>query len=350
MSEEYVEEFNELLPNNKKKSKHGSILNQLKDIESEDILSNNTESVSSFLPSSMLKPQKKKKEDKEVYENESYDPDNWFNEMVALQTGSVKGRDKAVKNLFDSAGITGKKRKHKKEKNKNGIPIVNYKKEFEPEMTLYKNLQMEQSKFVESLQKQYDYMVGTKGSARGINKQLTDLIDNLNGARTLSMQLIEKNVNAKKLIAELNMKQNKELGIGSNEGADMSNFASNYLRKMLAEKSITSNGEGGEISDYTEDEMFDELSSSLELNEGGYDGNFSPNEESDLYLKYENSNVKVYTRITNDDVENYEFVAIDDEGNEIPDYPLPFHSKISINRSTNIATDTYGKKYGIIWN
>lgn len=346
MSDDYNEEINGLLPKNKKnKDRHKNLLGQIKEIESDESFSDTQEStIGSFLPSSMLKPQKKK-ENKEKYENEDYDPDAWFGELLAAQSSSLKKRDKGIKNLFDSAGI-GKKKK-KKEKNKNGIPIVNYKKEFEPEMALYKNLQVEQSRFVDSLQKQYDYMVGTKGSARGVSKQLTDLVENLNGARTLAMQLIEKNVNAKKLIAELSMKQNKELGVGAGDGADMSNFASNYLKKLLSEKSITSS-EYGEISDLSSDEMFDALNSALTSDDNN-SSNIDMPEESDLYLKYENSNVQIYVKITDDDIEGYEFVPMDENGMVVEDYPLPLRSSISVNRSTNIATDAYGRKYQIIW-
>ena len=51
----------------------------------------------------------------------------------------------------------------------------------------------------------------------------------------------------------------------------------------------------------------------------------------------------------NQDIENYEFRVEDSEGNEIDDYPMPNHTKISVNRSTNVATDTFGIKYPIIW-
>ena len=65
--------------------------------------------------------------------------------------------------------------------------------------------------------------------------------------------------------------------------------------------------------------------------------------------KYENSNIKIYVVITDNDVENYEFIAKDENGEIISDYPLPVHTNISVNRSTNIATDIFGKKYSIIW-
>ena len=60
-------------------------------------------------------------------------------------------------------------------------------------------------------------------------------------------------------------------------------------------------------------------------------------------------NVTIYVVIRDQDIENYEFRVEDSEGNEIDDYPMPNHTKISVNRSTNVATDTFGIKYPIIW-
>ena len=38
-----------------------------------------------------------------------------------------------------------------------------------------------------------------------------------------------------------------------------------------------------------------------------------------------------------------------EDGDALHDYPLPLKTSISVNKSTNIATDSYGKKYFIIW-
>ena len=46
---------------------------------------------------------------------------------------------------------------------------------------------------------------------------------------------------------------------------------------------------------------------------------------------------------------NYYYLAKDENGDVISDYPLPSRTSISVNRSTNIATDVYGQKYPIIW-
>ena len=349
MADEY--NLDDVLPGNKK-SKHSDILERLNEIEDIDANQyqnklqkmpqvNDTEptTTSSFLPSSMLKEKKKKK-------SEEYDPDAWFNEMMAVR--STKINKKGGYNhysYFDENGIIPKKKKKKKDKEKSDK--IDFNKEFEPELALYRNLLIDQSRFTEDLQKEYDSITSVKSSSRGITKQMTDLIENINGARTLSMQLVEKNVNAKKLIAELTMKQKKELG-ESLDGENMADFAANYLKNMLNERQLILNGTGDNtVSEYSDDEMFDILSDTLNNSEDG--SGYERSAETDIYLKYENRNVEVFVVITDNDIDNYEFEARDEDGEYLDDYPMPNHTKISVNRSTNIATDAYGKKYNIIW-
>ena len=337
-------DLDDLLPT-KGKSKHKDILDELRDMEDNDDISIqptiNTTS-SSFLPSSLLKEDKKKKKKKYTEE----DSDSWFNEMMSYRDTKVSKTAKYEKHLFETLDF-GKKKKKKKDK-KNKEDLVDYKKEFEPEMALYKNLLADQNKFTESLQREYDAIKSVKSSSRGVTKQMTDLIANITSARSLAMQLIEKNVNAKKLISELTLKQKKEL-IGDVGGENMADFASTYLKQMLSERqSLLSDSSGDNtVSEYTEDELFAELSSSLSEDES-----MERPEEVDKYLEYENRNITIYVCIRSDETdinENYEFIAKDEDGNIIDDYPMPNHTNISINRSTNIATDTYGKKYNIIW-
>ena len=332
----------------KQKGKRKDLLNQLKEIEDDSYVSDTGYSSYSFLPSSMLKPQdeifndkKKKKKNTDEYTDD--DADKWFGDLLALSNVTVNKKGKIRNELFESAGITGKKKKKKKKDKENDL--IDYKKELEPEMALYRNLLMEQNRFTDSLQKEYDSIKSVKASSRGVTKQMTDLIANITSARSLAMQLVEKNVSAKKLIAELTLKQRKEMGLNNGEGENMADFASNYLKQMLNDRQTIMNGTGElSVSEYTEDELFEELSNSV-MN----DSSFNRPEEVDRYLKYENRNITVYVVITDDDVENYEFLAKDEEGYVIDDYPMPNHTSISVNRSTNIATDTYGKKYSIIW-
>lgn len=353
------------------KKRHSNILGRLRDLEedSEAASSASAElSASTFLPSSMLTEKKKDPKDKAdkdkvqtdndmlgfgVYDNENYDPDAWFDEMVAFQSPKV-GKGKRRKNLFDSDGILGGKKKKKKKKNADGVTLIDFKKEFEPDIALFKNLLMDQNKFTESLQKQYNYIQGTKSSARGVNKQLTDLVENITQARSLSMQLVDKNVQIKKLVAELTMKQRKELGgIGEDDQSGLTDFASSYMRSILDNRRLAMDPSNAEIVDMDEDVLFDELDSVL-ASEAEENSDLARDASVDKYLQYENDNVSVHVSIPKDasgkdDIDNYTFEAYAENGTYIDDYPLPTHSKISVNRSTNIATDTFGNKYPIIW-
>lgn len=329
-----------------KKSKHQKILDEVSELEMLEFSDNNRTSVTSasFLPSSMLKDPKPKKK-KEKYDNPDYDPDKWYEDLMAASFIKVdKHKKSKLKNdIFDMV------KKKKKKKNKNGVDLVDYKSEFEPEMALYKNLLMEQEKFTNSLQKEYDSIKAVKSSSRGITKQMTDLVENITDARALAMQLVEKNVNAKKLIAELTLKQKKELGLNNNiDGANAAEFGTNYIKQLMNNRNVYS-GQGGQdtsISDLSDDEMFSVLSDNL--------GDIERSDEGERFLRYENSNVSIYVFIPKnedgtDDINGYEFIAKDDEGNEILDYPLPTRTTISVNKSTNIATDKNGRRYEIIW-
>lgn len=346
MSKKYENDdydMEELMPGNQnKKSKRDNILSQLKDIEEDNYTPSGMSANTSFLASSMLTEPKGKKKKKD-----EYDPDDWFTEMMAFSSAKISSKrsKKYQSDLFESAGL----KKKKKKKNKDGQDLVDYKREFEPEMALYKNLLMDQNRFTENLQKEYDALTSAKSSSRGITKTMSELINNITSARQLSMQLVEKNVNAKKLIAELSIKQKKEFGSGSTgDGENMVDFASSYLKQMLNERgNIVGGSNEAIVSEFSEDELLEEISNSIGIDD---DDEFVDRSDVDRYLKYENRNVSIYVEITDDDVENYEFVAKDEDGEVIDDYPLPNHTSLSINRSTNIATDIYGKKYVIIWN
>lgn len=335
-----------------KKKSHKDLFDKLEAMSSDEYETDGGFNLSSYLPSSLFDDKKKKKvkEDKSEYDNPEYSADEWFNTLmtsshIKMKKGKLKGK------LFEKSGL-----KKKKKKKKDGN-LVDYKKELSNEMALYKNLLMEQTSFTEALQQEYDRIMGSKGSHRGVNKQITDLMDNITRARTLAMQLVEKNVNTKKLIAELTMKQKKEMG--GAESDNMVDFASSYLRQMMNERQALMNGGYGNntIEDYSDDDFASELTNSLNTQEDQMEEeamklgiSFEKRDpEADLYLKYENRNVTTYIVIHGNDIDNFDFVTKDEDGVVIPDYPEPLRTKISINRSTNIATDTYGKHFPIIW-
>jgi hypothetical protein len=328
------DEIDDLSPDNIRKD-HSSLFDKLSDMN-DDEDNGSYFSMSSYVSRSREKKAEKKK-NKDL-ENEA-DMSEWMDEIKVLSKPS-KGKYKKHRDIFEGFDL-GKKKKKKKKK-KEG-QLIDYKKEFEPEMTLYRNLMIEQNRFTSSLQKNYDAITSVKSTNRGVTKQMTDLMENITSARGLSMQLVEKTVNAKKLIAELTLKQKKELGITDGSG-NISDFASNMLKQMINEKGNQSGDNyGSDIVDMDDDDITRELQEGL--------AGLERPDDVENFLKYDDpdQHVKVYVDVHNGDVNDFDVVAEDKDGNVLDDYPLPSVSSIKVNTSTNIATDQYGIKYPVRW-
>ena len=343
--------FDTLVPG-AKKDRHREILDQLQQMDMDDgyVPSGNDNfeipppkpsdyaANSGFLPSNFLTKKAKKKHSIQVPEQNE---DEWLSALMDANDVKIK-RGKHRNDIFDEA-LGGKKKKKKKNKDKN--EPTDYKKEFETEAALLRNLMIDQSHFVESLQKEYDFLKSSKSSSRGINKNMTDLIANITSGRSLTTQLVEKQIALKKSIAELSMKERKELSGGLTEGENLADFASSYLKQMISERQQLLTGGSTDIGDYNINEMADILNNNLTTGDNYED---RP-DEVEKYLEYEDRNVKIWVYMNQNDTEDYEFVALDEDDDEIEDYPLPVKTTLSVNRSTNIATDTFGQKYQIRW-
>ena len=330
-------DFDSLVPGNKK-SKREKILEQLDELDNEEIIPQKTteNNSSNFLPSSLSPKKKKKNTQPQKTEDE------WFNDLI--ETSELRVTTGKRKSMFDDVFNPDWKKKKKKKKNKN--EPTDYEKKFEPEAALLRSLLIDQNKFVDSLQKEYDFLKSNKSTSRGINKNITDLISNITNARNLSMQLIDKNTSLKKTIADLTMKERKELfGNSLDDVENLNDFASTYLKQMISERHQLMAGTNSDISDYSIDEMASIVSDTLLNSEDAEERS----DETRKYLEYENRNVTVYVYMNPSDETDYDYVAIDENGDELDDYPLPFKGKLTVNRSTNMATDIYGQKYIIRW-
>lgn len=282
------------------------------------------------------RPKKKKKEKPEKVKKKMTDED-WENALMNFKVTTEKSKKKSPYDVFDFA--YGGKKKRKKKKKKEGEP-QDYSAEFDAENTLYTNLLREQSKFTDTLQKKFDAMESVKTSARGVGKFTTDLIASINTARSLSVQIAEKKVNLKKAIAELNMKEKEKFGKGNGDNADLGMMGSSVLQKMINDNAVKTNYGNFDIVDADMDSIYTELSEDFDHTEA--------DAEADAYLKYEDAGVEIHVKI-NEGKGTREFVGIDKHGNEVPDFPLPLMTELTINYSTGIATDIYSRKYPIIW-
>jgi hypothetical protein len=352
MSEYYLEDIQFDINTSKKKNRSKSILDELDELDS-----NESPLLSSLLSN---KPEEKKEEKKKEVKIDTPFPSNdnentgndeeldsdWMAALTSFKAPKAKKKKKSLFSGFDE----GKKGK-KKKKDKKG-QSVSHKKDFDPEMAILRNLQMDQSKFVDSLQKKYDQMEGTKSSSRGVSKYTTDLINSITTARSVSMQLVDKIISTKKTIADLDFKERKEFGSNSgSEQANLTNYASTYLKQVMSvgRNNVINQSSMYEPDNYVDEANDDDLFSSIDESLG--DTNRS--EDVEKYLKYENDDVKIkviwYDDRNDDDLEKkYDYIAYNKNGENVPDYPLPEKTKLNINRSTGMCTDIYGNSYELV--
>ena len=306
------------------------------------------------LASSLYEKRKKEKEDKkeEKKKNQIIDDFNFTpygedsmstSEWIAAVASMPKIKPKKkLKGLFldDDDDFGGKKKKKKKSKN----GLTDFGKEFDPEMRTLKSLLIRQNEFVDKLESDYNSSIKQKSQARGIGKFTNDLISNLNTARSTSLSITKEIISLKKSIADLKMKEKKELGLGLDENGDVSGYASGILKQLMSgdRKSIV-----GDTDISIEDS--DEFSIGSDIHESmiNADDYVERSDESQKYLQYEGSNIKVKINLHPDDT--YEFFAVDEDNNVIPDYPLPSpDTQVSFNRSTGRGRDQYGVDYELV--
>lgn len=330
--ETVILEDDEFVVHNKKSNKSKKILDELDELELEP---------AKIISKNRPKKEKKEKEEYEKLEEQTSSDNNgddWIATISSFKTEKIKKGKRRKTSIFDYyEKSTGEKKKNKKKKDE----MTDYTKEFENESRLLKNLLLDQSKFVDSLQKKYDAMESTKSASRGVGKFTSDLMVSINSGRSLSMQLIEKLIGVKKTVADLTMKEKKELASKVDGSTDMNMYSANFLKQMLNEgrSNIIGSDYDTTVEDSDPESLFDVINDEL-----GED--MRSNEESDTYLKYENMDVTIY--LIEDTVNNdMWFEARDKNGDVVGDYPLPKLEGININRSTNVASDKYSRKYPV---
>jgi hypothetical protein len=336
--------------NSKEKVKKKMVASLLDDLDELD-----TTVLPSFLASNAKEEKEKKKVEPKVQSQFSEpamvaknpdavasDTDEWIEALHTFCT--PKSSSKKKKNFFGNINLDGKKKKKKKDKKK-GEGLTNYKREFDPELSALHALLYEQDKFVDGLQKKYDAMENSKSTARGIGKYTNDLINSITTARALSVNLTKEIIATKKTIADLTFKDKKEFGSNaSSEQTNMSNYATTFLKQMtdMGRNNFVSSGVEDGYEDADTDDLFSGIDESL--------GDTERDSDIEKYLKYENDGIQIEVIYNDDapddDLENkYQFIALNRDGDQVHDYPLPEKTRLSINRSTATATDIYGNKY-----
>ena len=273
-------------------------------------------------------------DDTEEETSVSDDYNSWLSSLATLSTVRV-GKKRKTEDLFNTDGKKKKKKKHK-----GNEKLVDYKKEFEIESALINNLYIENNRFVDSLQQTYDRMTNSKASVRGTGKYTTDLIAGITSARSLSLSLVDKQINLKKTIADLEAKQRKEFGTVNENTTDIENYGSNLLKNIIMNRDVIQNGDNGFVVNDVDENGFNNIFDDIDIDDGR-------SEDVDKYLKYEKKNVTISILMDEHNPDDYEYIAVTEDGTILDDYPLPERTSLSLNRSTMIATDAYGTKYHV---
>lgn len=286
------------------------------------------------------KKDKSPKKEVEVEVQPSGDSE-WLDAILDFKMPKKKDmKKKSVKDFlgFDIDDDGNPVKKKKKGKHKGGQQ-TNYRKEFESESTMLRNLYLEQSKFTDSLQKKYDAMNNTKSSARGIGKFTTDLIEEITAARSATLQIVKEQIALKKNIADLTMKERKEFGVGDSLNSDNAMYASTFMNELLKAGRSSILGASGSSYPSYDSEQADPEALTQELIDSLPEGT----EAVPSYIQHENDNVEIVVIVSEDGT--YRFEARTGDGDVLDDYELPAKSKMQFNYSTHIATDYFGRKY-----
>lgn len=306
-----------------RKNKVLSELDELEDLESEMI--------SSYRP----KKKKKEKESEEKIKQETDAINDWLETVEEFNNEPIqRSRNSRNHNVFEHYG-----KKKKKKKKKDG-ELTDFNKEFEPEQLMIDEVLKDHCRFLDDLQRQYYEMTKTKSSARGVGKYTTDLASSISDARKLTLDIVKEKASIKKTVADLKMKEKKDLSAKNNADNDdeLGFYSAKVLKNMINDTSERDDIKEMGISDDLED-LYDNINNEIE--------HTSDEEETNKYLKYEKAGVNIYLATDKSTGENY-FVAKDKDGNDIPDYPLPEMEDVTINERTGFGTDKYNREYKIL--
>ena len=235
-----------------------------------------------------------------------------------------------------------------------------FKKEFAEELTMLYDLLDDANKFNKKLIKKYDSIDGSK--AKGTSKYLNDLIASVLTSNTNKLQIIKEITNLKKTIQELKIKSDgkyAKMGDDSLESQANSFFSNimsvgrnNFISALNGDEMSFDNIEYSSDTDIEyantlpdiQDEIHDRIAERL-MNE---DSNRST--EAEKYIIYEN--LKPEYKILRSAVDNtWEVIAVDKDGQRIPDYPVPTRAQLGRCKFSSDGawmTDAYGRSYKVI--
>lgn len=254
--------------------------------------------------------------------------------------------------------------------------VNEFKKEFNDELTILYDLLQTTNNVGNTVEQQYRAI--EKSRTRGVSKYSNDLLANLNSITQTRMSIVRDIFNIKKSAIDFKLKDEKLKKDNAPEGSSSINLtAAKYMTDVLGHRNefLTAlNGGSGEPinTGIVENEKLSEaVDKIMNQNEEGYDSGLMGHEpdEFDEFLndrlsqeenklrkeagtrniQLEHENVRVVVYMNSQDKSDWEFVAVNKDGEEVLDYDLP--DPLQIGQMTfreKFAQDGRGRSYEII--
>lgn len=205
-------------------------------------------------------------------------------------------------------------------------------------------------------------MVKTKpsGGRGGVSKVFTELVEASNSLDLAKLNVIKELVNVKKSAIDLRIKEQKNLP--QEDENDVDTVADQFFKRLTGAGPKQMQGtmvskyanDGGEPVYDENGELMNQPSFNLSqpLSMAGYDG-YEDIDEIDAdahgYIRNEANGVDVFVYRYDDG--SLEFVALDQDGQEVYDYELPSNDLLyhmTVKPMSPYAYDEYGRQYKII--
>lgn len=267
-------------------------------------------------------------------------------------TPPKKRKDKYKKWIGEEDNVVGLSKDKPKKKKK-----TNYKKEFEHELNMLKNVVNEQNQWTNNLYRRFQNAVGPiNKDAMPLNKTQVELAAAINTSRMNTLSMIKAIVDGKAKVADLEMKRKKlendnNLPVDSDmglQGADIiqkimmseGNKPSAFSPEPIINVNVNQSTNNAAITAHnqTDNQQFESFDPSTW---GGVD-------ELDPHIKYENIPKKTIVEY-NQSENTFQYKTINTDTNEeIIDYPNPSYKLKGKDFDNMCVRDEYNNVYDMV--
>lgn len=264
----------------------------------------------------------------------------------------LKKAEEGEEEDFDGSIISSQKDGYgarKKDKNE-------YKKEFNEEITLLYSMLEDTNTLSKLSEKQWKSMSDSR--ARGSSKFTNDLLQNIINLRGNKLQIIKEITSIKRTIADLQLKKDRVSGATTGAETSHDDIMSIYMNQIMengrgkfveatANKAknlyLGDDGEDEDGEDYYQSALNAQESIDIRLKN-------TPTRSTtgSTYIQMENDKCVTHVK-RNIDTGEWKFIAIDRDGQERPEYPVPDDDLVGpLSFGESIAKDKLGRSYKLI--